>query len=268
MKDGSEKVRRANLRRFRANAKKMERETQSLITNARASQNDDQWPEYLIPELESDAWFNRMSRIADLIRDRGSFSSHVSTLAVTNTQWETKEAVATWLRKELRVLREAEKKAGSAPVRRGEALGRIEIADIAVEMLGCIGGQALTCLFLELLDVDRHRASLAEIFAQLERAAEWEAQSRLQGQSVGVRQMAKAFGVSPSTVTRWRRSKDFQRRVEMHQRIWDDVLRTDYFKQIKMEIPEANEAECFREAFRRYLLSIPKRRSGSFRPTI
>jgi len=45
-------------------------------------------------------------------------------LALTDAAWETKESVATWLRKELSVLRDAEATPGTAPVRRGEALSR------------------------------------------------------------------------------------------------------------------------------------------------
>jgi hypothetical protein len=215
-------------------------------------------------DQNEEAWFRRKSALANLIENRGAFSNHVTMLALTDSRWETKEAVATWLRGELKVLRDAEQKAGAAPVRVGGALPRSTISDIAVELLECIGGQSLSCLFQELLDIDRHRRSLAEDFTQLDRAAEAEAQLELQGNKMRVRAFAKQMGVAPSTVTRWRKSPVFRQQVDFHQGIWADVLRGNYFDQIKREAPELTEAECFRRAFELYVRSIPARRAGKY----
>jgi hypothetical protein len=216
----------------------------------------------LLPDITFDAWFHRKSNDATFIEKKGEFPSPVVTLALTDPDWETKESVAAWLRKELKLLREAETKPGTAPVRRGKTLSRIEISEIAVELLECIAGESLTCLFQELLEIDRHRKSLAENFSQLDQAADVEATTSLQGISLGVRALAKLLSVSPSTVTRWKKSQAFRERVEFHKHTWKLVLREDYFADIKKTAPEATEAECFRLAFELYVKSIPLRRSG------
>jgi hypothetical protein len=143
-------------------------------------------PQYLWPDKNDDAWFNRKSAISELIEKRGGFSHHIAGLALVNRDWETKEAVAAWLRDELQVLRSAEAQPGSAPVRRQQALSRTEIADVAIELLECIAGESLVCLLQELLAIDRHRMSLADDFSNLDRAAQLEATSNLQGVSIGV----------------------------------------------------------------------------------
>lgn len=184
-----------------------------LVKAAREAENSDRFPAYLWPDLNDDAWFRRKSSVSDLIEKRGGFSKHVSMLALADTDWETKEAVAAWLRRELGVLREAEGKSGEAPVRRKAALSRTVISDVAIELLECIGGESLICLFQELLDIDRHRRSIAESFAQLDQAAAMQAQLELQGRHMGVREFAEEMSVAPSSVTRWRKSPAYRERV-------------------------------------------------------
>jgi hypothetical protein len=70
----------------------------------------------MLPDVTEDAWFGRKSEINDFIKQRGGFSKHVALLALTDADWETKETVATWLRSELKRLREAEARPGTAPV--------------------------------------------------------------------------------------------------------------------------------------------------------
>jgi hypothetical protein len=84
-----------------------------------------------------------------------------------------------------------------------------------------------------LLDVDRHRKSLSEEFSKSEAAAEIEAQARLQGKQLGVREFAKLMSVSPSSVSRWRRSQSFWERVELSKSSWERVLRDNYFEEIR-----------------------------------
>src|ERR1700760_3956508 len=79
-----------------------------LIEAARDAENSDRVPEYLWPDETEDAWFHRKSAVCERIEKRGGFSSRVATIALTDPNWETKEAVASWLRKELEALRRAE----------------------------------------------------------------------------------------------------------------------------------------------------------------
>jgi hypothetical protein len=151
------------LKRLKASSEARLRAKTALINEARAAL-DQEWSEKLQPDGSMDAWFHRKSRDSDFIEKRGGFPHHVVSLALTDPAWETKETVAAWLREELKQLREAEAKPGAAPVRRGKAVSRIEISEIAIELLECLAGQKLTCLFQELLDVDRHRKSRSEVF--------------------------------------------------------------------------------------------------------
>jgi hypothetical protein len=248
------------LERLKASSEARLRAKTALISEARADE-DNKWPEQLQPDGSMDAWFYRKSRDSEFIEKRGGFSRHVADLALEDPDWETKETVAGWLRNEMKQLREAEAKPGAAPVRRGKALSRIEISEIAIELLECLAGPKLTCLFQELLDVDRHRKSRSEVFSQLETAAEIEAQTRLQGKPLGVRAFAKCMSVSPSSVTRWRRSGFFWMRVEFFKNVWESVLRDDYFETIKTTAPDATDTECFRRAFQMYIESLPERRA-------
>jgi hypothetical protein len=109
-----------------------------LINAAREAEEDNHWPQYLWPDVNDDAWFHRKYTVSELVEKRGRFSNHVATLALTDSAWETKEVVATWLRDELKVLRSAEAKPGTAPVRRGGALSKAVISDLAIELLECI----------------------------------------------------------------------------------------------------------------------------------
>jgi hypothetical protein len=211
-----------------------------------------------------DAWFHRKSNVATVIERRGGFDKHVAMFAITDPDWETKHAVAIWLRKELSQLRKAEARTRSAPVRRLKAMSRLEIAEMAIELLESLDdsvGEALICLFQELLDVDRHRRSLAAAYSPLDRAAEFQAHMELQGLPCGVRKLAERLSVSPSTVTRWRRSSFYRESVERKKSVWSMVLRDDYFDKILADDPNATEPECFRRAFGMYFESILERRA-------
>jgi hypothetical protein len=262
MKNLSKAEQARSQNRLKAFKEARRRAKAALINEARAAE-DKEWAEELWPDGSTDAWFHRKSTDSDFIRKRGGFPDHVVTLALTDPDWETKETIAAWLRKELKQLREAEARLGAAPVRRGEAMARIEISEIAIELLGCLAGQKVTCLFQELLDVDRHRKALSEEFSQLEAAAEIEAQTRLQGKPLGVREFAKLLSVAPSSVSRWRRSQSFWERVELSKSSWERVLRDDYFETIKAVTPNATEAECFRRAFQMYSKRLRERRARS-----
>lgn len=258
------KRKRSAGKKLAAYAKARNKAKFDLVQAARLVEADNHWPQYLWPDVNDDAWFHRKSAVSELIEKQGGFSSHIATLALTDSDWETKETVAAWLRTELKLLRDAEAKSGAAPVRRHGVLSRSVISDAAVELLECIGGEALVCLFQELLDVDRHRKSLAENFVQLDRAADMEAQLELQGAELGVRKFAKQMSVSPSTVTRWRKSTTYCQRVSSHKMVWEHFMRDEYFVQIRKDAPALTDAECFRRAFRLYVQSIPQRQAGKY----
>jgi hypothetical protein len=212
---------------------------------------------------ESDeAHFHRRDVNSDFIEKRGRFPKAVVYVALNDRDWETKESVAAWLRTELKSLRDAERTPGAAPVRRGKALSRIEISEIAVELLECIGGEQLIYLFQELLDIDRHRKSLADDQFKLDQAAQIEATAELQGDSLGVRSLADRMSVSPSTVTRWRKSRPFLERVQFFKDILGRLLRYEYFERIKTDLPQATDAQCFRRAFQMYIESLPHRQEA------
>jgi hypothetical protein len=175
---------------------------------------------------------HRQSVNSDFIEKRGGFPRDVVGIALTDPAWETKESVAAWLRKELKLLRDAEAKPGAAPVRRGKTLSRIQISEIAMELLTCIAGDCLICLFQELLNIDRHRKSLADTFSLIDRCAQIQATMQLQGQGLGVRGLAKIMSVAPSTITRWQRANSYWKRVQFYKDVSSTCLRADYSAQI------------------------------------
>ena len=135
--------------------------------------------------------------------------------ALVDPNPKTKERIAEWLRKELGALKAREREVGSAPIFSGKMLSRTFIGDVAITMLQFLGGppsDMLICLLQELLDVDRHRMALVKsrpgafVLALLA-----EAQAALQGEVLGVRELAKRVSVRPSTITRWRRLDEYGR---------------------------------------------------------
>src|SRR5262249_29619470 len=66
----------------------------------------------------------------------------------------------------------------------------------------------LICLLQELLDVDRHRRGKVQQDSYFV-AIRAEAQARVLGKRFKVRRLAAGIGVSPSTITRWRRSAEY-----------------------------------------------------------
>jgi hypothetical protein len=135
MKRMSAKEAAAARKRFKESGEAYRKTKLDLVKAAHEAESSNRFPEYLWPDMNDDAWFRRKSAASELIEKRGGFSSHVSMLALVDSDWETKEAVASWLRRELTVLREAEGKSGEAPVRRNAALSRTVISDVAIELL-------------------------------------------------------------------------------------------------------------------------------------
>jgi hypothetical protein len=86
----------------------------------------------------------------------------------------------------------------------------------------------------------------------MEKAVEVEAQSQLQGRTLGVRQLARLLSVSGGTVTRWRNNPAYRERIKARKGTWGHALRDEYFEAIKSKHSDATEEECFQIAFRLY----------------
>jgi hypothetical protein len=152
--------------------------------------------------------------------ERGKFSKTDAAKAVMGPDQATKEAVSHWLSAELETLRNAETESGASPVRRGIALSRLDIADLAQSMLECLGGppgDELLCLVQSLLNIDRHRKQLARIQGEIfERAASFEGQAAARAQSVSARKLARIVGVSQPALSAWRKMDAYKALTEMY----------------------------------------------------
>ncbi len=159
------------------------------------------------------AYGRRVTSHRKLLQSRGHLSVRESLAAIFGKDAAASEKAALWLRKELRQLLDLEKK-GTAPVRRGAALSPLVIGDIAMTMIEAAPfkpGPNLICLLKELLDVGRHRKSLAKKRTpELEKALVLEAHYKLEGRQIGVRELARLVGVNASTVTAWRKSNQYK----------------------------------------------------------
>jgi hypothetical protein len=239
-----------------------------LVNFAHSAKNNNDWSEHAKADITFEAYFSRLSAHEKLIQERGGFQTQEeANLVLANGMWETKERCALWLRNELKLLREGEARTGTAPVRNRLALSRSQIADLAVTMLECLPiGDNLQCLVQELLNVDRHRKELATSDVNLEIAAQIEAHRTLQGLPCGVQQLAKCVAVRPSSVTRWRSSDKYRKRVEYYRRHWSNYLRDEYFENIKREHGLLTDEQRFRHAFRMYAESLPARQAWMPQP--
>ena len=103
-------------------------------------------------------------------------------------------------------------------------LSRTDIAEIATDLLGdCVGvgyapGRELENLIRQLLNADKPRLKADREFSARYTAAQIDAQA-----SPSVRQLARAVGVNPSSVTRWRRDPAYQADVEEKRRYFADL---------------------------------------------
>jgi hypothetical protein len=185
------------------------------------------WPRHVFADVTLDAFLRRVSAHQQLLIKKGGFQSEQAVQALIAPDPESKEQVAVWLSSELNKLREGERCPGAAPMRRGQALPRAEMADLAMTMLEACEtapGENLICLLQELLDVDRHRKALASKHSEkLERAAYVEAQYALEGRELGVRELARLLSVGPSTVNFWRSSKSYLEAIESAKRVLTSI---------------------------------------------
>jgi hypothetical protein len=173
------------------------------------------WVDHAIHDVDYENWKRRLNELRNILVERGHFSSVTATQALTDAWSESKEKAARWLRNELQFVRKEEQKVGSSPVRRGKLLSRLIIADLAITMLQFLQEapqENLVCLLQELLDVDRHRRAQVQLESYFD-AIKGEARARVLGKRFKVRRLAKRIGVSPSTITRWRKSKEYERDI-------------------------------------------------------
>jgi hypothetical protein len=138
------------------------------------------------------------------------------------------EALAYLLRIELRNLKYAEKRRKAAPVRTSKLVPRSVIAEIVMDLLdGCSAaneppGPFLNELFRELLDVGTDKHGKPRQFEAQEQAASIIAQHP----TVPTRELARVVKVNASTVSRWRRSSEFQARVGKQKRFHEELAQT------------------------------------------
>jgi hypothetical protein len=125
------------------------------------------------------------------------------------------EVLAFLLKVLLREVKEAEK-AKTLRVRKLGLVPRSLIAEVAMDLLescatwGLPPGNFLCSLLLELLNLDRDRQTMPGDSEKKDRAAALVAQAP----NVGTRQLARQIKVDASTISRWRKSPEFQQMVE------------------------------------------------------
>lgn len=126
------------------------------------------------------------------------------------------EALAFFFRMSLRELKQAEKIRRAAPVRTLGFVPRSLIAEIAMDLLascetwGYPPGHFLNNLVRELLNLEHDRQGMSRDVETQERAATILAQNP----TAGTRTLARILKVNASTISRWRRSSEFKRKVE------------------------------------------------------
>ncbi len=180
------------------------------------------WPEITRLDQTFDAYESRMDGLEKTIAGQGGFAKKVAIRALLGNEGFS-EQVSKWLRNELSSLREGEKTTGAAPVLAGGAMSRLVIADIAMTMIESLDapGDELLALLMELLDLDRHRRSLARRNGSgFEVACQIEAQLP----KIGVRKLAKMISVAPSRITEWRKNPDYHSKVEFYKKLFSGEI--------------------------------------------
>jgi hypothetical protein len=140
---------------------------------------------------------------------KGGFDLQTALFALRGSDLDAKDRVALWLRGELNKLRDSKK----------ATLPRVEIADLAITMLEQLArfdgiGENLLSLLRELLEVDRHRKKIAPN-EKLRWAAAMDGIALLNGEFLGVRELARRVGVSPRAIVDWRRSAIYHKEISM-----------------------------------------------------
>lgn len=184
------------------------------------------WPEITKLDQTLDAYMSRMDGLTETIADRGGFARKVATKALTGNE-NFSEQVSRWLRNELSSLREGEKTTGAAPVLAGNAMSRVVIADIAMTMIESLDapGDELLALLMELMNLDRHRRSLAgRSGSKFKFACQIEAQVP----KIGVRKLAEKIDVAASRITEWRKNPDYDSKVEFYKKLFSGEIERSF----------------------------------------
>jgi hypothetical protein len=206
------------------------------------------WVDHAIHDVDYENWKRRLNELRDILVEQGHFNRVTASQALTEARSESKEKAARWLRRELQFVRKEEQTVGSSPVRRGKLLSRLIIADLAITMLQFLQEapqENLVCLLQELLDVDRHRRAQVQPESYFD-AIRGEAGARVQGKRFKVRRLAKRIGVSASTITRRRKSKEYERDITALVRFHQEHIGS-------WIACEARNGKTEAEALRRYL---------------
>lgn len=177
----------------------------------------DYYPESTRLDVTLPTYVSRMNANSDILVKRGGFTYDEAREALLGKP-KNSEKVAQWLRVQLSQLRKDEDMPSKAPVLAQNSLGRTAISDIAITILEASEEPRpqLTMLFVELLNVDRHRQTLSKK-KDAERYNAVEIDAQLDG--IGVRTLAKFLSVAQSTVSQWRRDPTYQRDVEILKRL-------------------------------------------------
>ena len=134
----------------------------------------------------------------------------------SRSHMKASEALALFLRLNLRNLKYAETRHNGSPVRTLQNIPRSLIAEVAMDLLECCEmkgyppGPRLNKLVRELLNLERDRHSMPREIEKQERAANMLAASP----EMTTRRLARTIGVNASTVSRWRKSPVFKKMVE------------------------------------------------------
>lgn len=185
--------------------------------------HDNGWPDHVHADVSLDGYCQRMGIVERILIDKAGLLKAEASAALISSDPATKEKGAKWLRSELQQLRDYQKN-GAHPTRRGTTLSLLEISDVAFTMLEAINGvdDELLSLLQELLNVDRHRRSIAVNLETFKWAANSEAQAVLQGADYGVRDLAREYSISVSTASAWKRSVKYRETVAFYKKWWTD----------------------------------------------
>jgi hypothetical protein len=206
------------------------------------------WPDHVRADVSVDGYFKRMDTVERILAEKAGLLKAEVRAALTSSDPATKEKGAKWLRSELQRLRDLQK-SGSHPARRGTTLSLLEISDAALTMLEaikCIDDELLS-LLQELLNLDRHRRSIAANLEAFDRAANSEALQTLQGKAPGVRALARENSISVSTASEWKRSAEYKAKVEFYIKCWTDRV-GDYAEMVESKFPGMAHGHAFRIA--------------------
>jgi hypothetical protein len=175
---------------------------------------------FRIERIDKEAKHDFVRRLAEIIAAQTRIENADQEKSLTAS-----EALAFFLRINLRELKYAEKKHKPAPARTLKLVPRSVIAEIAMDLFASCSlwnyapGPFLQELFRELLDIESRKNVLPRSLDAQKSAAFIVAQIP----AVRTRELARRVQVNPSTISRWRRSSEFNAEVEKAKRTIADL---------------------------------------------